>query len=211
MPLPINEAAEEPVNSDVWPHKCKTIKQKKSNDTINAFSSLNCSIWKLKANRYSICYNIVAQTIKTNLLGAHTVFHYLIVTRVQFLTVEYELLPLSRPPTYRSGSENSLPLCLGKRGSKVLMFSPNGPINDSTDVSARGVGPLNYHGCLSPLLQVPSIIDPSHICLLIGVAAGHQSVDLFNPRQLRTLKKSSLIRLKKEDRVKLFLGLLFFL
>lgn len=86
------------------------------------------------------------------------------------------------------------------------MFSPNGTINDSTDVSAPGVGLINYHAWLSPLLQVPSITHPSHICLLIEVAAGDQPVDLFIPRRLRTLKKSRFISapMKKEERGKLF-------
>lgn len=82
-------------NKNKQPHKC-----------IQLIEVQHRNLSKLEANSYSICYSIVFQTIKTNLLGTRTVFHYLIITRVQFLTAEYELPPLSRPPARRSDSQN---------------------------------------------------------------------------------------------------------
>lgn len=182
----------------------KTIKmkKKKSNDTINAFSSVNCGISKLKANGYSICYNIVFQTIKTNLLGIHTVFHYLIITCVQFLTTKCELPPLIRPPTHHSDSQNSFLLCFWKRSSEILLFFSkwaNQGINWCFSMSSR---PFKLPW-LAVATQVPSIIDPSHICLFIGVTAGDQPVDLFQPWRLRTLKNSSYTS-GKESQTKTF-------
>lgn len=179
------------------------------NDAINAFSSWNCSIEnlsKLKAKSCSVCYSVAFQTIKRNLLGAHTVFHYLTKTHVQFLTAEYEQgapasLTTSNLPERLTKQFAGMRRASGReaaRSTKCRCLVQMGQSMTRLLFLARGVSLLNYHLWLSPLLQVPSITHPSHICLLIGVAAGDQPVHLFIPPRLSKRKKSRLIRAPME-------------
>lgn len=104
-----------------------------------------------------------------------------------------------------TNSQNSSPpLCLQKRSSKIPMFVQMGQSRTPLMFVCEE---LNIPW-LAVATQVPSIIDPTHICLFIGVTA---RVDLFKPWRLRTLKKIQLHQWGKKDRAKLLLPLLFFL